>query len=203
MNRYTLLLLSTSIAAALAGCGTSPQERFFTLASDPAPESTSATGTAPISIIVGPVTVPELVDRPQFVVRAAANRVEIAEQARWAAPLKNEIPRVVADHLGRLIAGSRTATSSSRATTTPDYRVMIDIKRFDSAPGDGATIEASWTVKGRAGASLGGRSLVREPSGGSYDELVMAHSRALNIVSRDIAAAITGATASASASALK
>lgn len=191
MNRYALIVLSSLIAAALPGCGTSPQARFFTLASEPAPQSASSAGGATVSIIVGPVTVPELVDRPQFVVRAAANRVEIAEQARWAAPLKSEIPRVIADHLGRLVEGSRTATSSSRATAAPDFRVMIDIQRFDSAPGDGATIEASWTVKGRDGGSLGGRSLVREPSGGSYDELVMAHSRALSIVSRDIAAAIT------------
>ena len=30
---------------------------------------------------------------------------EIAEQARWAAPLKSEIPRVIADQLARLLAG--------------------------------------------------------------------------------------------------
>lgn len=190
MNRYTLLCFSLLIAGAVASCGTPPQERFFTLASDPAPVLSARTADTAMSILVGPVTVPDLVDRPQFVVRAAANRVEIAEQARWAAPLKTEIPRVIADHLGRLIPGSSAMTSSSRGMTAPDYRVVIDIQRFDSAPGDGATIEAAWMVRAREGASLGGRSLVREPSAGSYDELVLAHSRALSVVSRDIADAI-------------
>jgi len=36
---------------------------------------------------------------------------------------------------------------------------------------------------------------VTEPAGSSYDELVAAHSRALAIVSRDIAAAISAARA--------
>ena len=192
MNRHALIV-TLLMAAALAGCGTSPPERFYTLASEPAPALSAGTTANGVSIIVGPVSVPELVDRPQFVVRSGANRVEIAEQSRWAAPLKHEIPRVIADHLARFIEGARTTTSASRAVAAADYRVTIDIKRFDSAPGDGATIEAAWIVKGRDGASLEGRSLAREVSGGSFEALVQAHSRALTTVSRDIADAIKGA----------
>lgn len=192
MNRSVLIIVSLLIAAGLTGCGTSPPERFFTLASEPAPISAASTSPTAIAIVVGPVSVPELVDRPQFVVRSGANRVEIAEQSRWAAPLKHEIPRVIADHLGQFIEGARTMTSSSRAVVAADYRVTMDIKRFDSIPGESATIEAVWTVKGRDGASLEGRSLAREMSGAGYDELVQAHSRALTIVSRDIADAIKG-----------
>ncbi|HET7158024.1 MAG TPA: ABC-type transport auxiliary lipoprotein family protein, partial [Burkholderiales bacterium] len=103
------------MAMGLAGCGTSPPERFYTLASEPAPTLSANTLANAVSIIVGPVSVPELVDRPQFVVRSGANRVEIAEQSRWAAPLKHEIPRVIADHLARFIEGARTTTSASRA----------------------------------------------------------------------------------------
>lgn len=192
MIQHARLIVFLLIVAALTGCGTSPPERFYTLASEPAPALSANTPNA-VSIIVGPVSVPELVDRPQFVVRSGANRVEIAEQSRWASPLKHEIPRVIADHLARFIEGARTTTSNSRAVTAADYRVTVDIKRFDSALGDGATIEAAWTVKGRDGASLEGRSLARETSRGSYDELVQAHSRALTTVSRDIAEAIKGA----------
>jgi uncharacterized protein len=199
MNRHALIF-TLLIAAASAGCSTSPAERFFTLASDPAPQLSTGSISNAVSIVVGPVSVPELVDRPQFVVRTSANRVEIAEQSRWAAPLKHEIPRVIADHLGRFIEGARTTTSSSRAVTAPDYRVTIDIKRFDSTPGESATIEAAWAVKGRDATTLEGRSLVREISGAGYDELVQAHSRALTIVSRDIADSIKGSRSKSAAS---
>jgi hypothetical protein len=40
-----------------------------------------------------------------------------------------------------------------------------------------------------------GRSLVSEPAGAGYDELVAAHSRALGAMSRDIAAAIEASRA--------
>jgi hypothetical protein len=109
----TLLLLSA------CSLGTSPPERFFTLASEaPAAAPASATVAAYL-VVVGPVTIPEIVDRPQLVTSAGANRVEIAEQARWAAPLKSEIPRVIADHLARQLDGARTATSDERAAHRP------------------------------------------------------------------------------------
>jgi uncharacterized lipoprotein YmbA len=182
----------------LAGCGTAPQERFFTLDSDPAPETRSTATGLGFTIVVGPVTVPEAVDRPQIVLRTATNRVEIDEQARWAASLKTEIPRVIADHLARLLDGARTATSMQRASSPPDYRVLIDIQRFDSVLQEGATIQALWTITTTRDATpINGRALVTQRAGAGVDELVAAHSRALAGVSRDIAAAIGAARTSA------
>jgi uncharacterized lipoprotein YmbA len=168
--------------------GTSPPERFFTLASEPL--AAAAANTTAYLVVVGPVTVPEIVDRPQLVMSAGANRVEIAEQARWAAPLKSEIPRVISDHLARLLEGARTATSDQRSAGTPDYRVLVDVQRFDSSM-QGALIQASWTIRTKEGApTLTGRSVVTENAGAGYDALVAAHSRALARVSSEIADAI-------------
>jgi uncharacterized lipoprotein YmbA len=186
--KYVAVLLSALLL--MTACGTPPQERFFTLTSEP-PSPASFNSTSPaFVVVVGPVTVPDVVDRPQLVLRTSPSRVEIAEQARWAAPLKNEIARVVADHLAQLLPGAHTATSAERASGTPDYRVLIDVQRFESTPQEGATVQASWTVRNRDGSALNGRSLVSEPAGAGYDALVAAHSRALAAVSRDIAAAI-------------
>ena len=183
--------LAVVISVLVAGCGTPLQERFYTLASEPAPQTRSTAVGSGFTIVVGPVTVPEVVDRPQMVLRSGDNQVEIAEQARWAAPLKTEIPRVVADHLAQLLDGARTATSMQRASSPPDYRVLIDIQRFESVPQQGATIQALWTIRpAREATPLNGRTLVTERAGAGFDELVAAHSRALAAVSRDIAAAI-------------
>jgi uncharacterized lipoprotein YmbA len=187
----TLLVIGT-----LCGCGTSPQERFFTLSSDLPAQAATAARERTYLIVVGPVTVPDLVDRPQFVLRSGS-RVEIAEQARWAAPLKSEIARVIADHLARLVDDARTATSEQRAAGAADYRVLIDIQRFDSAPQQDATIQALWTVRGKNAEPLSGSSLVSEPAGVGYDALVAAHGRGLSRISRDIAAAISGLRARA------
>lgn len=174
------------LALAIAACGTSPEIRYFTLPSEPV-----AYAAAPaFSVVVGPVTVPDVVDRPHFVLRAGDSRVDIVETARWAAPLKSEIPRVIAEHLGRLL-DARAWSSAQRASGDPDFRVLIDIQRFEMSLREGVLVQALWTVRPRgAGAPVSGRSLVTEPAGAGYDDLAAAHSRALGAVSREIAAAI-------------
>jgi uncharacterized protein len=179
-------IASAVLALALGACGTSPEIRYFTLPSEPV-----ASAAAPaFSVVVGPVTVPEVVDRPHFVLRAGDSRVDIIETARWAAPLKGEIPRVIADHLGPLL-DARAWSSAQRASGTPDYRVLIDIQRFEMSAQDGALVQALWTVRPQGGAApVSGRSLVTEPAGAGYEDLAAAQSRALKVVSREIATAI-------------
>ena len=176
-------------AAALAGCGSPLKERFYTLSSGAAPERVDAAAAA-YSVAVGAVTVPEVVDRPQMVLRVTANQVMITEQARWAEPLKSEIPRVIAGNLARLL-NARVSAYPQSADPDVDYRVTVEVQRFDSALGDAVTVEALWTVRPAKGAAKSGRAVVREPAGGGdYDALVVAHGRALTAVSRDIADAI-------------
>ena len=177
-------------AAVLAGCGSSPKSSFYTLSSGAVPQQ--APGSAPYSVAIGAVTVPEIIDRPQLVTQAAANQVTINEFARWASPLKSEIPRVIADNLTRLLNGARVATHPQSGNADTDYLLAIGVQRFDSALGDAATVEVLWSVRPpKGGSPRTGRSVVREPVGAAgYDALVAAHSRALAAVSRDIAEAL-------------
>jgi len=182
------------VVTVLAGCGSSPQASFYTLSAGAAPAQTAAT----YSIAVGPVTVPAIVDRPQFVVRVGANRVTVAELHRWAEPLKSEIPRVIAENLAQMLGTKQVSAYPQSATGDAEYLVSVDIQRFDSALGEAVTIDALWSVRRASGEPNTGRSLVTEPAGGgSYDALVAAHGRALAAVSRDIAAAIRSSGAAA------
>ena len=188
MKRF---LLAAS-AALLAGCGAPAKLNYYTLSSQvSSPAAVSL--MRPLSIYVGPVTIPETVDRPQMVFRVDPNQVEIAELERWAEPLKAAIPRLVADTLARELSASAVMTSRQSATLDFDYRVAIDVQRFDFSAGDGAAIDALWTIRGAKGAPRTGRSEARE-AGGSRDAQAMAvaQSRALEKVARDIAAAIRG-----------
>jgi uncharacterized protein len=148
-------------------------------------------------VSVGPITLPELVDRPQLVVRVADNRVDILEMQRWAEPLKSEIPRVIAEDLGRLLGTDRVASYQQHAAAHADCRVLLDIQRFEAVPGEAVSVEARWSLHRGAGAPpLTGRSVVRQPTeGGGYDALVAAYGRALLAVSVDVARAIGSDTA--------
>ncbi|HWI38823.1 MAG TPA: PqiC family protein [Burkholderiales bacterium] len=174
MRRLLLVLVLTA-------CATPPRESFYTLN---APEPPAAAADAP-SIAVGPVVIPEIVDRPQIVVRLGPNQVQIMEQARWAEPLKAGIARVVAANLA-ITLGARLAAGRNAGA---DYRVALDIQRFES-PADAVLIEALWTVTSKDGRQSG-RSVARQPiAANDYSSLAAAHSAALAAISKDIAAAI-------------
>jgi len=186
-NHITHLFLITCVAALAAGCASAPS-RFYTLNSTATGDGSPA---APCAVVVGPVSIPALVDRPQFTVQVAPNRVEVDEFNRWAEPLNQNIARVVAGDLAVLLGTSQVATVPL-ANFNPAYQVTINIQRFESVPGKSALVEALWVVrKSAGGAAQSGRTLASEPvSGSGFDALAAAHSRALAKVSGDIAAAI-------------
>lgn len=184
-------IMVTILSGAVSGCARSPGVTFYTLTAL-SPEA-AAPSPAPRAVAVGPVTLPELVDRPQLVIRVAANRVDILETHRWAESLAGEIPRVLAENLARLLRPARVSAYQQNASRDADYRVLVDIQRFETVPGEGVTIEALWTVRRAAvGAPpRKGRSLVREPvQGTGYDALTASHSRALAAISGEIAQAL-------------
>ena len=182
-----------ALALFASACSRSPRANFYTLSPAAVPQPQTPGGASP-SVAVGPVTIPELVDRPQLVVRVAENRVDVLETHRWAEPLKSEIPRLMAHDLGRLLGSDRVSSYGQSSAADAKYRVLVDIVRLESAPGDSVTVEAVWTVRRAKGERRQGRSLVREKvTGAGYEPLVAACSRALAGVSVDIANAIRAA----------
>lgn len=188
MARRIAQLFPIALAMALAaGCSTAPS-RFYSLSSTSTADGSPAT---PAAVMVGPVSIPASVDQPEFVVQVAPNRVEVDEFNRWVSPLNDSIARAVAGDLVVLL-GTPDVASSQLANFTPDYRVTIDVQRFESTKGQGVTIEAVWTVRKTAGGlTRSGRTAATETAQGQgFDALAAAHSQALAKVSGDIAAAI-------------
>ena len=185
-----MIVTAIMVAGSLGGCGSSPKASFYTLAPDAMLASTESIGT--VRVVIGPVTVPDLVDRPQIVTRAAGSRVDIDEFARWAEPLKTDIARVIAADLGMLLGSTQVNVFDSGVGAAPAWRVRVDVMRFDSMPGDSVTIDAQWAIRvpGKPNVVMG-RSVAHAPvQGQGYDALVSAHDHALALVSRDIASAI-------------
>lgn len=176
-----------ALTALLAGCASAPS-RFYTLSSTATADGGAA---VPVAVLVGPVTVPADVDRPEVVVAVTPNRVDLDEFNRWAAPLGDAIARVVAGDLTVLLATPDVATAPM-ANFRATYRVTINVQRFASAPGRSAQLDAVWTVQRIAdGTTRSGRTTADEtPTDDTYDALAAAHSRALARLSGDIAIAI-------------
>jgi uncharacterized lipoprotein YmbA len=189
----SLLLTTVMLMAALAGgCASSPKASFYTLSPVPVSSPAPAGNEGPAAIALGSVTVPEMDDRPQLVLRVDANRVELDEFARWAEPLKGQVRRVVTADLALQFPHALVSGFPLGGDAAASFLVSVDVQNFESAPGDAASLTVLWTVRPpKQGAQVSGRSIVREPTGSAgYDALVAAHSRALAAVSAEIATAI-------------
>jgi len=174
-------------AVMAAGCS-SPSPRFYTLN----PVAPQGTMTSKISVAVAPVTIPSSIDRPQIVVTNGANQVSFDEFNRWASPLPDNLARVVAENLTAMLGTPYVSQSSGALYANVDYRVQIDVRNFESAPGKEAWLDAVWLVRrNKDGRSESGRTSVREPvQTDGFDAIAAAHSRAAARLSRDIADAV-------------
>jgi hypothetical protein len=189
MNVRALLrcLAAAACVALAAGCGTSPSARYYTL-SAPAEPAREAAGFA---VAVGPVSIPAVVDRPEIVVTVGENEVWPDEFNRWASPLADAIGSAVAENLAARLRTPRVALLAQTALDAPDYRVVVDVQRFETVPGSHALVDAVYAVRRtKDGAVESGRATRREAvADRSYDALAAAHSRAVAGVSGDIALA--------------
>lgn len=191
-RRIANLLSVALVATTVTACGPSATARFYTLTSMATAEGTPAANYA---VAVGPVSVPGYVDRPEFVVQVAQNRVELKDFDRWAAPLDEGIARVVAGDLATLLGTTQVAAAPLPPGFAPAYQATIDVQRFESTPGQGVLIDAVWVVRKSAGGDPRmGRTVASESAGGEgFEALAAAHSRALAKISGDVAAAIRAA----------
>jgi len=98
----------------------------------------------------------------------------------------------MAADLGILLKPARVSTYPQNAGLDADYRVLLDIQRFEMTAGEGVGLEALWSIRrSEGGVPKMGRTVVSEPVGAAgYDALVAAQSRALAAVSRDLAQAL-------------
>ncbi len=187
--RYLTAVVSVCAFAVLTtSCASTPASRFYTLSATGGPATTSSK----LSVAVGPVSVPAVVDRPQIVVYIGPNQVRLEDFDRWAAPLQNNIARVVADNLVLMLGTPRVTLVAQSLGPDADYRAAIDVQSFQSAPGEAAIVDAVWTVRRiKDGKTELGRTTVREPEQEKgYGVLAAAHSRALARLSQDIADAV-------------
>jgi uncharacterized lipoprotein YmbA len=147
-----------------------------------------------LHVVVGPVTIPASVDRPQLIVRQNAVRVVALEQERWAEPLREAVPRVLAESMQARLANASVTSAPGPAAARPEVRVAVDITRFEALPGERVIIEARWRVRFADGREAReGTSVARESVAGGAQDLeavVAAEAAGLAQIGAEIARAL-------------
>ncbi len=149
LAQQVVVLLILGMVVSASGCGRVIQERFYTL-SDPMPDGKEDASIGNDFVEILPVSLPELLDRPQVVLYDETSLVRILEEDRWAAPLKSEIRQSIGEkvrHLLGTIDVYHAPPHQGESATRKTYRVVISVESLKVAPGHEATLQAAWTVR--------------------------------------------------------
>jgi uncharacterized protein len=187
--------LLSVVALSLAGClGSSPAARFYTLSTLPSHEGQGGGGGGPaIRIRVAPVTLPEGVDRPQLVRRTGENTVVVDEFDRWVEPLDALLRNTLVQDLGALVPEAQVLGDAVPGLAA-ERTVVVAVNRLDLS--SQLVMDAVWFVL-PAGADQPERThrtrLTEAAGSGSPAEVAPALSRAVEKLSREIAAELPSA----------
>jgi uncharacterized lipoprotein YmbA len=192
-RRFATGLAGASLAALLlAACAAALPNRLYTL-TPAADTGAQEAGAGPV-LGLGPVSLPDYLDRPEIVTRTGDYGVRLGEFDKWAEPLEPMFLRLLAERLRRETGSREVVLLPSRRETEPASAVEVEIDRFDAGEGGEVVLDARWRVRQTEGGRTlrAGRSLVREqgtPVPG-YDGIVAAMSRAVDGLAREIGAAV-------------
>jgi hypothetical protein len=201
MKRFLLRpkhLAFTICWLALAGClgGPSAPTNFYMLSALSPSQAGASAATAEGRIRIGLVTVvvPEYLNRNEIVVNLDNTVYRLAEFNQWAEPLNDNLTRVLAENLTNLLRDESIDVFLASDSSIPlDYRLEVDVLRLDGNLGDQATLVAQWALleAEEDDLILMRRSEYQElAADNTFKGLVLAKSRTIETLSRDIAAAV-------------
>ncbi len=142
LRSYVLILM----ALILGGC-TSPQIRYHTLLSS-APV-TATPRAAPYLIDLAPVGVPDALDLQQIVVRQGQSSMTRLENDRWLSPVDEELRSALSAGITARL-GTQDMAGLPGGENQPVVRIGVQIRRFDTWPGQRLILEADWRLATKA-----------------------------------------------------
>ena len=178
----------------LTGCfGKTPPVQFYTLT--PLAETGAAVAGERygklLSVGVGPLEIPKVLDRSQIVTRSDANRLWMAEFQRWGGTLSDDFLRVLAENLSVLLKSEQVLAYPWRDFFDPEFRVNLKMHQFDAEKGGNAVLSVTWSLSDAKNRNVLHKSMLREAvPGPEYTDIVSAQSRLLLRLSQEIAGEI-------------
>ncbi|UCE82633.1 MAG: membrane integrity-associated transporter subunit PqiC [Deltaproteobacteria bacterium] len=191
--------ISLIILGGCLGKGTQEPTRLYMLQPLASSETNTEAGAVDdaFSLRVGPIRLPEYLNRPQIVTRTEENKIQLGVFHHWGEPLERNFASVLALNMSNLLSTTNIILHPWAKKEDVKYILAVDVIRFDGEFNGNATLHARWYLTHWEDDNpkvLATRiSRYTETVGGeSYENLVVAESRALEAFSREIAEVIKG-----------
>ncbi len=181
MNFASLMrlpVLAAALTLSMAGCAGSPDPVFYALSS----QNGSKLQSPSLRIEMRRAGLPGYLDRPHIVRRASAERLELAADERWGAPLDAMVSATLGDDLAERLPNCIVFSESGSISTTADVRVEVEITRFELDADGAVHLQAGSAVRwsnGTDAVRLKRHSITVQPASKGTAALIASMSRAL------------------------
>ena len=140
------ITLCAVVSLLIAACGSSPPVRYFALS--PMDTVQRQDPDDSVTLGVGPLRLPEYLNRSQMVTRGGGSELEIDEFSRWAEPLTQALHRVVSADVDNMMTGVTVIAFpwESVVQNNVDYRLIGEVTRFDADRSGRVVLNIQWAI---------------------------------------------------------
>tara|TARA_R110001599_G_scaffold353463_1_gene593013 strand:- start:60444 stop:61061 length:618 start_codon:yes stop_codon:yes gene_type:complete len=132
---------SLSLLLMLASCGSSPASHFYRLT----PGSGALGNEQQPSLGVGPIEVPEFLNRSALVYTRGENRLLVSGTDLWGEPLAQGVQRILGLNLAQLLSTQNLSYFPWDSRHPPEYGVRVSVLDLDADERE-ATLTADWVL---------------------------------------------------------
>lgn len=186
----SLAAISTIAVTLLQGCASSlPETKVYSL-STWLPSSLNEQAPLDLRIGIGPVLFPDKLKRPQIVTRISNNELRLSEEHHWGGYLEREFLTTLVQNISLNLKNASVNAYPWDNRRKPKYQVQLQVFQFDGHLTKESNLSVAWNIvdaSGKKEFAQQNSSYVETLNGDGYTEMVAALSKALGLLSADIA----------------
>jgi len=191
---YQRVFICGFFSFVLSGCvsaGSSPDPRFYMLKHAGGEEAAQKFNIPADTItLVGPVDIPQYLDRPQIVTQDDKGMVNIAQFDRWGESLDAGIMRLIIEDLHLMLPGATFETFPCNYAIPLNYQIIVEIQQLRGNLKGDLLLVAQWSIINANTQKMlftKRSELSRQVSPNNYSGLADALSKSVSSLSGEIA----------------
>lgn len=175
-------------ALLLSGCAGDSSLRFYMLTAevDQAGNVPALPLNSHLVVGLGPIHLPEYLDRPQIVVEISENQYRLDEHHRWAERLDQNMGRTLAQLLAGQMGVEQVVRFPWSQKQSIDYQVSVDVLQFHQTVEGMSRLQAQWQIKNQDKQPFSKRFDCSVPAKDEPDAIVKAQSQCLGRLGLEI-----------------
>jgi uncharacterized lipoprotein YmbA len=172
----------------LSACSNHTSTQFYMLNAETGMTADAWSPAFDKNLIVGlgPIHLPDYLNRPQIVMEVSENQYKFDEHHRWIAPLDENIDSTLAKLLADRLGVEQIVRYPWAQRQPIDYQISVDILEFHQAADGASHLAAQWQIKQHEQTLLSKRVDYSIAAKAEPKAIVKAQSECLGRLGRDI-----------------